>query len=331
MHGKDFQTGKPIGGNYFEVDRKPLGEQNPKYLLDDYVKFLRFAQWRIERTGYGILAFITNHGYLDNPTFRGMRQSLMQTFDDIYVLNLHGNSKKKERPPDGMKDENVFDIQQGVAIGIFVRQQANAGIAHIATVRHADLWGPREVYQKVEQDQHLIGGKYHWLAEHDLTTTEWTALNPQPPFYLLVPQHINLLAEYEQGWKLADFMPLNSTGVKTHRDHFVVDFDQAALQKRIADFRNLSIPDDTLTQQYELQDTRDWKVHRKRRSLAANSKWVGYFTQCLYRPFDIRAYFHHEDVVELPRHEVMFHMMAGNNLGIATTRSIETFPSLPLP
>ena len=108
--------------DYYQVDGKPLGERNPKGLQDDYVKFIRFAQWRIEQTGYGILAFITNHGYLDNPTFRGMRQSLMQTFDDIYVLDLHGNSKKKERTPDGGKDENVFDIQQGVAIGIFVKR-----------------------------------------------------------------------------------------------------------------------------------------------------------------------------------------------------------------
>jgi len=115
LHGKDQQTGQTIGGNYFEIDRKSLGERNPKWLNDDYVKFIRFAQWRIEHTGYGILAFITNHGYLDNPTFRGMRQSLLQSFDDIYVLDLHGNSKKKERSPDGTKDENVFDIQQGVA------------------------------------------------------------------------------------------------------------------------------------------------------------------------------------------------------------------------
>ena len=98
-------------GNYFEVDGKPLGERNPKWLNDDYVKFIRFAQWRIEQTGYGILAFITNHGYLDNPTFRGMRQSLMHSFDEIYVLDLHGNAKKKERAPDSTKDENIFDIK----------------------------------------------------------------------------------------------------------------------------------------------------------------------------------------------------------------------------
>ncbi len=112
---------KQLVERYKTVDGQPLGEKNPKWLQDDYVKFLSFGQQRIEKTGYGILAFITNHGYLDNPTFRGMRQSLMNTFDEIYVLNLHGNSKKKEVSPDGGRDENVFDIQQGVAVCCMVK------------------------------------------------------------------------------------------------------------------------------------------------------------------------------------------------------------------
>ncbi|MFN9617713.1 MAG: N-6 DNA methylase, partial [Dolichospermum sp.] len=151
-------------GNYFQVDGKPLGEKNPKWLNDDYVKFIRFSQWRIEKTGYGILAFITNHGYLDNPTFRGMRQSLMETFDEIYVLDLHGNSKKKEVCPDGSADQNVFDIQQGVAIGFFIKYQNKEhenkeqnSQKQLATVYHANLWGSREVYETKQ----LVGGKYH--------------------------------------------------------------------------------------------------------------------------------------------------------------------------
>ncbi len=157
------------------MDGQPLGERNPKWLNDDYVKFLRFAQWRIEKTGHGILAFITNHGYLDNPTFRGMRQSLMQTFDDIAILDLHGNSKKKERSPDGTKDENVFDIQQGVAIGIFVKRKGSSN--RPKTVRHAHLYGPRDGQS----------GKYAWLAEHGVDNTEWTTVTPQAPFYFFAP------------------------------------------------------------------------------------------------------------------------------------------------
>ena len=107
--------------SYYTVDGKLLGEKNPEWLQDDYVKFLRFAQWKIHKAGRGIVAMITNHGYLDNPTFRGMRQSLLKTFDDIYILDLHGNSLKRETAPDGSPDENVFDIRQGVAIALFVK------------------------------------------------------------------------------------------------------------------------------------------------------------------------------------------------------------------
>ncbi len=120
LRGQDTAMGE-TSGDYFKVNGQPLGERNPKWLNDDYVKFIRFAQWRIARTGYGILAFVTNHGYLDNPTFRGMRESLLETFDNIYLLDLHGNAKKKETAPDGGKDENVFDIMQGVAVCIMVK------------------------------------------------------------------------------------------------------------------------------------------------------------------------------------------------------------------
>ena len=142
-----------------------------KWLSDDYVKFIRFAQWRIERTGEGVLGFVTNHSYLDNPTFRGMRQSLMDTFDKIYLLDLHGNSKKKERTPEGGKDENVFDIQQGVAIGLFVKRAD--GPDEPAQVFHADLWGEREWGQD--------GSKYGWLAANDISTTGWQQLSPRQP------------------------------------------------------------------------------------------------------------------------------------------------------
>ncbi len=172
--GHSANKGEWIGGlvrDYYQVDGRPLGERNPKWLQDDYVKFIRFGQWRIDRTGQGILAFISNNGYLDNPTFRGMRQSLMQTFSRIYILDLHGNARKRERTPDGGPDENVFDIMQGVAIALFVKEPGTTGPA---TVYHADLWGTRE-------------GKYRTLNEAYVDTTEWTELplhtpGRRPPF-----------------------------------------------------------------------------------------------------------------------------------------------------
>ncbi|NCO83654.1 MAG: DNA methyltransferase, partial [Nitrospirae bacterium CG_4_10_14_3_um_filter_44_29] len=157
---------------YYQVDGKPLGEKNPKWLQDDYVKFIRFAQWKIDLAGEGVLGFITNHSYLDNPTFRGMRQSLMQSFDEIYLLDLHGNSLKKERCPDGSKDENVFDIQQGVAIALFIKKTplssplAKGGIKGGCKISHSELWGVRE-------------DKYDWLNKHDIKTTKWKTIKPK--------------------------------------------------------------------------------------------------------------------------------------------------------
>lgn len=191
---------KEIQENYYPCDG--IKESNPKILLDDYVKFIRFGQWRIEQTGYGILAFITNHGFLDNPTFRRMRQCLLDTFDDIYVLDLHGNSKKQERCPDGTRDENVFDIQQGVAISIFVKRLGAK--KKQVTIQHAHLWGIRETDDKQE-------GKYAWLFAHALPDTTWKKLSPQAPFYLFVPQDTDLLPEYERGWKITDIYSLTST------------------------------------------------------------------------------------------------------------------------
>ncbi len=139
----------------------------------------------------------------------------MQSFDDIYVIDLHGNSKKKERSPDGSKDENVFDIQQGVAIGVFVKRKQKAEKTHLANVHHAHLWGLREVEEKMYQDQRFVGGKYYWLGEHDLTTTEWTKLAPESPFYLFVPQDGDLLEEYEHGTKITEITLLSTSTEKS--------------------------------------------------------------------------------------------------------------------
>ena len=162
------------------MDGKPLGEKNPKWLQDDYVKFIRFAQWKIDQAGEGVLGFITNHSYLDNPTFRGMRQSLMKSFNEIFILDLHGNSLKKERCPDGSKDENVFDIRQGTAIALFIKESAKEpadkkGKNKDQNVYHSELWGTREK-------------KYEWLLENDINTTNWNSLSPKSEFYLYIPR-----------------------------------------------------------------------------------------------------------------------------------------------
>ena len=308
---KDSKSEKE-SGNYFEVDGKSLGERNPKYLNDDYVKFIRFAQWRIEQTGYGILAFITNHGYLDNPTFRGMRQCLIKSFDEIYVLDLHGNSKKKERAPDGSKDENVFDIQQGVAIGIFVKRQREADTSLTTTVQHADLWGSREVYQKVGQMQRLVGGKYHWLAEHEVTTTQWTTLEPQSPFYLLKPQDSHVEAEYEQAWKVTTIFTSSANGFKTHRDHFAVAFHANELRARLQQLLDSDESEEQLAEQFGLANTGDWKLQNVRKTLRGLEDWTKPIVPCLYRPLDIRYCYYGSYLMDRPRETEFWHMRFPN-------------------
>ena len=295
LRGIDSSTGQKTG-NYFEVDGQPLNERK-HWLNDDYVKFIRFAQWRIEQTGYGVLAFVTNHGYLDNPTFRGMRQSLIHSFDDIYLLDLHGNSKKKEKAPDGGKDENVFDIQQGVAIGLFVKR--GKAQDKPAQVYHADLYGTREA-------------KYAGLLENDYTTTQWKALKPQTPHYLFVPQDITLLPEYEQGWKITDIMPINSTGIVTARDHFVIDFDDAPIKQRISTFLDTSKGDKEVQEILGLSENYAWRVANARQQLGKESDWKSRLTDVYYRPFDKRRIIYHPSVVWRIRNEVMQHMQQSN-------------------
>ena len=199
--GHSLNKGKWITGlieSYKQVDGQPLGEKNPKWLQDDYVKFIRFAQWKMDQVEEGVVGIITNHSFLDNPTFRGMRQSLMQTYNRIYVLDLHGNSKKKETAPDGGKDENVFDIEQGVCISIFVRQP--------------ELEQKSIMPTSGANGRKNIAPAWRWI----LTTVSWVEIHPQSPFYLFIPQDESLRAEYEKGWKITDIFPVKWSLVCTN-------------------------------------------------------------------------------------------------------------------
>ena len=321
LRGNDTQTGQKTG-NYFEVDGQPLGERNPKWLNDDYVKFIRFAQWRIEQTGYGILAFISNHGYLDNPTFRGMRQSLMQTFDDIYILDLHGNSKKKERCPDGSEDKNVFDIQQGVAIGIFIKRTSSK--TGLATVRHSDLWGKRELFEKVNDENKLVGGKYHWLAENDTKTTSWSQLLPQSPMYLFVPQDMSMKAEFDNCVSISEIFKVNNVGIVTSRDSLTIHLSKEAAWFTINDF--VSLAEEVARDKYHLgTDAIDWKVIRAQNDLKQSGISKEKIATILYRPFDDRYTYYTGNSGGFhcrPRSDVMRHILAGENLSLIFMRQV---------
>ncbi|MFZ2147999.1 MAG: type ISP restriction/modification enzyme [Sedimentisphaerales bacterium] len=279
---------------YYKVDGKDLDEKNPKWLQDDYVKFIRFAQWKIDRAGEGVLGFITNHSYLDNPTFRGMRWSLLNSFDHIYVLDLHGNAKKKEKCPDGSKDQNVFDIQQGVAIILAVKKK---GLKK--NISHADLWGLRE-------------DKYNWLISNDMKTTNWKKLTPKSEFYFFVARDEKLLGRYQKYSKITDILPTNSVGVVTSRDKFVIDAGSAELKKRIRMFRDENIPDSMIKQAFGLKDKTTWKVKTARKKVTDEENWEKQVIPILYRPFDQQWVFYNDAVVERTRKEVMRHMMREN-------------------
>ena len=294
--------------------RDEMKEKNPKLLLDDYVKFIRFAHWRIERTGEGIVGFITNHGYLDNPTFRGMRQSLIQSYNEIYVYNLHGSIRRKEKSPDGEEDTNVFDIQQGVAILLCIKYQHNK---QPARVYHADLWGKRQV-------------KYEVLRETDASCTHWTELHPSPRFFLFTPQDTGLLPEYEEGWRTTEIFPVNSSGLNTLHDGFVISFDREPLLEMLRDALDNTISNEQFREKYGVSDSRDWKLADCRKRIANND--INFFAnktvQCLYRPFDKRWIILDNAFVTYPRWETTSHFLSPDSLGFAMNR--QTFGTISL-
>ena len=297
---------------YKQVDGQPLGEKNPKWLQDDYVKFLRFAQWKIDQAGRGVVGMITNHSYLDNPTFRGMRQSLMQSFDEIRILDLHGNSLKKETSPDGSPDQNVFDIRQGVAIAFFIKQGRPRPKHATATVHHADLYGSREA-------------KYAWLDRHDFQHTRWRKLSPTTPYYLFVPRDTALEAQYKRFVAVPDIFPVNSVGIVTARDSLTIHWTAQEVWRTVVAFANME--PELARRGFGLgKDARDWKVTLAQQDLLDSGPTREHVVPILYRPFDVRyTYYTGRDCgfICRPRTKVMRHMLAGENVALLMPNRVE--------
>lgn len=274
--GESTNKGDYIMGLMGSYKKEPGGkiklqEKNSKWLNDDYVKFIRLGEHYIEKNGEGVMAYITNHSYLDNPTFRGMRWHLLNTFDDIYILDLHGNSLKKETAPDGSADVNVFDIQQGVSIIIAVKKKSK-GRKKLATVHHADLYGKR-------------AKKYEILTDNTIQSIKWQVLDHQEPHFFFVPKDFNTLSEYQKGFALNELFPINSVGIITARDALTIHEQKENLIKTIHDFA--SIPAEEARSKYNLgKDVRDWKVYLAQKELN-DTKLNPQNTQKIsYRPFD---------------------------------------------
>lgn len=283
-----------------------LKERNPKWLNDLYVKFIRMSSHLIEKNGEGVLGFITNHGYLDNPTFRGMRWHLLKTFDRIWVLDLHGNAKKKEVTPEGKPDKNVFDIQQGVAIIIGVKKRD--GGDGLAEVWHGDLWGDR-------------AGKYKALEGGGLTAPVFERLESPAPQYPLVRRDFGALGAYEAGFQINAFMPVNSVGIVTARDDLTIAIHKDELWQRMQIF--IELDPQAAREQYKLgKDARDWRVAWAQEDVKQNFT-QDKLTRISYRPFDNRWTLYtgnSRGIMCYPRHEVMKHLANIDNYALIYSR-----------
>ena len=295
MHAMEDYKKEPGG-------KTRLAERNPKWLNDDYVKFIRLAQYYVEKNpdGRGIVAYINPHGFLDNPTFRGMRWNLLKTFDEIYILNLHGNAKKHEVCPDGSKDENVFSIMQGVSINIFVRTGRKPPDAP-GKVFYANLWGRRK-------------DKYAFLESTDFSAVDYKELVPSAPMYFFVPKDTRGEEEYNKGFRIDELMPVNSSGVVSANDELNFSFTEEEQREKIADLLSMS-EHDWRIKYHRAKDSRDWAYA----SAVSDAKRKKMYCKAAYRVFDNRFTFYtgtSKGLYTNPRENVMRHFVSNDNIGL---------------
>ena len=287
-------------------------EKNIQPLDDDYIKFIRFAQEQIQKTpkGYGIIGYITNHSYLNGLIHRGMREELLKYFDSLYIMDLHGNSLLKETAPDESIDQNVFDIQQGVAILIAVREKSEPdyfstayksrdGVKEMAKVWYYDLWGSRE-------------DKYRFLESASLNNIDWIELQPTAPNYFFALKDFDFEDEYKRNLSVTDIFMLHAAGIKTRRDNLCVDFEQNTLHQR---FQDIATNDniDQLKKNYDIQDTQYWNLLDAQAKIQ-QSEVKSFIKSYFYRPFDYRWIYYNPLIIERGdgRWNLMKHLTKAN-------------------
>jgi predicted helicase len=290
-----------------------LQERNPKWINDDYVKFLRYGQHYIEKNGQGVLAFINPHGFLDNPTFRGMRWNLLKTYDKIFTIDLHGNSKKKETAPDGSADVNVFDIMQGVSINLFVKTGKKKP-SELGKVFHFDLFGKREC-------------KYNLLSESSISSIKYKELPNVAPNYFFVSKNFEVQSVYDKGFKLSELFTLNNTGIVSKRDKLAFQFQKEKIEIIIKHL--LEISPNEMRQMYPEGnwDSRDGKAEIVKKSLDLNGYNDALFIKCSYRPFDERFTYYNSNskgFIGWPVYDVMQHFVKGDNVGLTLCKQFKT-------
>ncbi|MBU4397126.1 N-6 DNA methylase, partial [Patescibacteria group bacterium] len=279
-----------------------LQERNSKWLNDDYVKFIRFAENMVEKTGEGIVAMITAHGYIDNPTFRGMRWHLMKTFDKIYVLDLHGNTNKKEKAPDGGEDKNVFNIKTGVAIIFGIKKKNSKSV--LAKIYKADLYGK-------------CLAKFKYLNKNLINSVKWIQINPVEPNYEWVARDEELRKEYNKGFSVKELFSVSSVGVVTSRDKFIIDSNKKVLVDRLQAFLRCQSPQEAKAK-FKLRENEKWKIAEALRHEFDESNII----PISYRPFDVKYVYYHDDFIERSRKEVMRNFINGDVIGLVVRRQM---------
>lgn len=281
-------------------------QERKHWLNDDYVKFIAFAENMIKKNKDGILGFITNHGYLDNPTFRGMRWHLMDTFDSIYIVDLHGNSNKKEVSPDGSKDENVFNIQQGVSIILGVKTGAKKK-GDLAKVYRTDIYGQRE-------------SKFEQLNKLSINNGDWLALESRLPNLLFAAEESGELNDkYQKGFNINELFVESTTGIVTMGDGFIIDENKEILYERVDKFLNENISESKLTEKYHLgKNYAEWLT--KNKTIIANDQ--NKIVHFAYRPFDNRYTYFDNKLIWRPRTNTMKHFILGENVGLIIPRQL---------
>jgi very-short-patch-repair endonuclease len=279
--------------------KEKLKEQNSKFINDDYVKFLRYGPHFIEKNGSGVLAFINPHGFLDNPTFRGMRWNLLKTYDKIYTIDLHGNAKKKETAPDGSPDVNVFDIEQGVSINIFVKT-GKKKTNELGEVFHCDLFGKRDF-------------KYDFLSENSLQSITFNSFTPFKNSFLFKSINETMLIKYNEGINPLTLFKVNIMGFQTHRDNFCIDENKNVLSKRLIEFSQYEFNEDSIFKNFGVKSSSDFDIKNAQIELS-KSNIKDEIIQCAYRPFENKYIYFDKVVVDRPRKELIINVKNKENL-----------------
>jgi len=284
------------------------GERNYQPLSDDYIKFIRVSQQLIEKSGCGVFSMVTNRSYLHGIIHRGMRNFLCSDYNQLHILDLHGGSKPAEDPPAGKTDKNVFDITMGVCISTFVHTSTRKN--GDSCVRYAEIWGSRDEKSK-------------YLNTNDITTVQWQELPTTDEYRFFIPKNSIMASEFQSlGPQLPAIFPLNSSGIKTKRDHFVVEFEENTLRKRIEDFINCTGDGETVKKRFGLKDLSEWDMMKRREAIANDKSIEENFITYMYRTFDVRYIFYHKDAVARPCREVMQNLLGlkGKNLSLLYQR-----------